>query len=145
MAASLLAVSPVNTPGGYILTFAFPMVLFLVIAAILWALFAGWDWPVSRRFRPPWVHRFQTAISEATEAAPAAVTTRRQGGGGAAAAQAPETGAGTGAQADSGAAAAANPEQEPAQGAAGDTAADPEASGAQAPPAGPDPGSDDAQ
>src|SRR6266566_4080171 len=123
MAASLLAVSPVNTPGGYILTFAFPMVLFLVIAAILWALFAGWDWPVSRRFRPPWVHRFQTAISEATEAAPAAVTTRRQGGGDA----------------------AANPEQEPAQGAAGDTAADREASGAQAPPAGPDPGSDDAQ
>jgi len=56
------------------------MVLFLVIAAILWALFAGWDWPLSRRFRPPWVQRFQTAIAEATEAAPAAVTTGRQGG-----------------------------------------------------------------
>jgi hypothetical protein len=64
MAASLLAVSPVNTPGGYILTFAFPMVLFLVIAAILWGLFAGWDWPISRRFRPPWITRFQTAIAE---------------------------------------------------------------------------------
>jgi hypothetical protein len=64
MAESLLAVSPVNTPGGYIFSFAFPMVLFLVIAAILWGLFAGWDWPFSRRFRPAWISRFQTAIAE---------------------------------------------------------------------------------
>jgi hypothetical protein len=64
MAGSLLAVSPVNTPAGAILTFVFLDLLFIVIAAILWALFAGWDWQISRRLRPPWITRFQTAIAE---------------------------------------------------------------------------------
>jgi hypothetical protein len=31
--------SPDNTPAGYYLTFLFPMLLFIVIALILWALF----------------------------------------------------------------------------------------------------------
>jgi len=65
MAESVLALTPVNSQGGAILTFVFPMVLFLVIAAILWGLFAGWDWPLSRRFRPERLSRSQTAIAEA--------------------------------------------------------------------------------
>lgn len=36
----LAAVSPDNTPHGYNWTFAFPMLLFIVIAAILYALFS---------------------------------------------------------------------------------------------------------
>ncbi len=36
----LAAVSPDNTPHGYNLTFAFPMLLFIVIALILYALFS---------------------------------------------------------------------------------------------------------
>jgi hypothetical protein len=75
MAESVLALTPINSQGGAILTFAFPMLLFLVIAAILWALFAGWDWPVSRRFRPSWVRHFQGAIAEAgPDTAPAPAT-----------------------------------------------------------------------
>ena len=35
----LSAVNPDNTPHGYNWTFAFPMLLFIVIALILWALF----------------------------------------------------------------------------------------------------------
>ena len=35
----LAAVTPDNTPGGYDFTFAFPMLLFIVVALILWALF----------------------------------------------------------------------------------------------------------
>ena len=35
----LAAVSPDNTPHGYNLTFAFPMVLFIVIAGVLYLLF----------------------------------------------------------------------------------------------------------
>ena len=35
----LAAVTPDNTPGGYNFTFAFPMLLFIVVALILWALF----------------------------------------------------------------------------------------------------------
>jgi hypothetical protein len=76
MAESVLALTPINSQGGAILTFAFPMLLFLVIAAILWAFFAGWDWPISRRFRPASVRHFQTAIAEAgpdTAPAPAPV------------------------------------------------------------------------
>jgi hypothetical protein len=55
MAESHLAVSPVNPQDGAILTFAFPMLLFIVVALVLWGLFA--------RFRPAWVDRFQTAIA----------------------------------------------------------------------------------
>lgn len=33
------AVSPSNTPHGYNWTFAFPMLLFIVSALVLWALF----------------------------------------------------------------------------------------------------------
>jgi len=36
----LAAVNPDNTPHGYNWTFAFPMLLFIVIAAILYALFS---------------------------------------------------------------------------------------------------------
>jgi hypothetical protein len=36
----LAAVSPDNTPHGYNWTFAFPMILFIVIALILYALFS---------------------------------------------------------------------------------------------------------
>ena len=36
----LAAVSPDNTPHGYNWTFAFPMLLFIVIALILYALFS---------------------------------------------------------------------------------------------------------
>ena len=36
----LAAVSPDNTPHGYNWTFAFPMLLFIVVALILYALFA---------------------------------------------------------------------------------------------------------
>jgi hypothetical protein len=36
----LAAINPDNTPHGYNWTFAFPMVLFLVIAAVLYALFS---------------------------------------------------------------------------------------------------------
>ncbi len=56
MAEPLLAVSPVNSQSGAILTFAFPMLLFIVVVLVLWGLFA--------RFRPGWVDRFQTAIAE---------------------------------------------------------------------------------
>jgi hypothetical protein len=35
----LSAVNPDNTPHGYNWTFVFPMLLFIVIALILWALF----------------------------------------------------------------------------------------------------------
>ena len=35
----LSAVNPDNTPHGYNWTFAFPMLLFIVIALVLWALF----------------------------------------------------------------------------------------------------------
>jgi hypothetical protein len=56
MAESLLAASPVNSQSGAILTFAFPMLLFIVVVLVLWGLFA--------RFRPGWVDRFQTAIAE---------------------------------------------------------------------------------
>jgi len=93
---SLLALAPVNSQGGAILTFAFPMLLFLVIAGILWALFAGWDWPLSRRFRPTWVRHFQTAIAEAgpgtppaTPAAPTATASASAADSGAAAGDAP--------------------------------------------------------
>ena len=54
MAESHLAVSPVNPQDGAILTFAFPMLLFIVVTLVLWGLFA--------RFRPAWVDHFQTAI-----------------------------------------------------------------------------------
>jgi hypothetical protein len=33
------AINPANTPHGYNWTFAFPMLLFIVIALVLWALF----------------------------------------------------------------------------------------------------------
>jgi hypothetical protein len=36
----LAAVSPDNTPHGYNWTFAFPMLLFIVVALVLYALFA---------------------------------------------------------------------------------------------------------
>ena len=36
----LAAINPDNTPHGYNWTFAFPMLLFIVIAAILYALFS---------------------------------------------------------------------------------------------------------
>jgi hypothetical protein len=36
----LAGVSPDNTPGGYYYTFLFPMVLFIVVAVILYLLFA---------------------------------------------------------------------------------------------------------
>ena len=36
----LAAITPANTPHGYNWTFAFPMLLFIVIAAILYALFS---------------------------------------------------------------------------------------------------------
>jgi hypothetical protein len=36
----LAAINPANTPHGYNWTFAFPMLLFIVIAAILYALFS---------------------------------------------------------------------------------------------------------
>jgi len=36
----LAAVNPDNTPHGYNWTFAFPMLLFIVIALILYALFS---------------------------------------------------------------------------------------------------------
>jgi hypothetical protein len=36
----LAAVTPANTPHGYNWTFAFPMLLFIVIAAVLYALFS---------------------------------------------------------------------------------------------------------
>jgi hypothetical protein len=76
MAESVFALTPINSQGGAILTFVFPMLLFLVIGAILWALFAGWDWPVSRRFRPSWVRHFQTAIAKAgPDTAPAPAPT----------------------------------------------------------------------
>ena len=58
MAESLLAVSPVNSQSGAILTFAFPMLLFIVVALVLWGLFG--------RFRPARADRFQTAIAEAS-------------------------------------------------------------------------------
>lgn len=35
----LAAINPDNTPGGYQWTYLFPMLLFIVIALILWALF----------------------------------------------------------------------------------------------------------
>jgi len=35
----LAAVTPDNTPHGYNWTFAFPMLLFIVITLVLWALF----------------------------------------------------------------------------------------------------------
>lgn len=35
----IAGVSPDNTPSGYYWTFLFPMLLFIVIALILWALF----------------------------------------------------------------------------------------------------------
>jgi len=37
----LAAVSPDNTPHGYNWTFAFPMLLFIVVALILYVLFSG--------------------------------------------------------------------------------------------------------
>src|SRR5260370_3190795 len=49
-------------------------------AVILGAFCGGWAWHLGGGFPPPWVQTFQTAIAEATEAAPAAVTTGRQGG-----------------------------------------------------------------
>jgi len=55
VAESHLAVSPVNPQDGAILTFAFPMLLFIVVTLVLWGLFA--------HFRPAWVDRFQTAIA----------------------------------------------------------------------------------
>ena len=39
MHAVIAGASPDNTPSGYDWTFLFPMVLFIVIALILWALF----------------------------------------------------------------------------------------------------------
>jgi hypothetical protein len=57
MIASFLAVQPVNSPGGAILSFAFPMGLVIVITLILWGLFG--------RFRPPRIHGFQSAVAEA--------------------------------------------------------------------------------
>jgi hypothetical protein len=36
----LAGVTPDNTPGGYYYTFLFPMVLFIVVAVILYLLFA---------------------------------------------------------------------------------------------------------
>lgn len=40
MHALILAViNPDNTPHGYNLTYAFPMLLFIVVALVLWALF----------------------------------------------------------------------------------------------------------
>ncbi|SRR6266516_7784769 len=65
MAESLLALAPVNSQGGAILTFLFPMLLFAVVGTILWGLFAGWDWPLSRRFRPASIHHFQASIAQA--------------------------------------------------------------------------------
>jgi hypothetical protein len=37
--AVIAGVSPDNTPSGYYWTFLFPMLLFIVVALILWALF----------------------------------------------------------------------------------------------------------
>ena len=36
----LAAINPDNTPGGYQWTYLFPMLLFIVIAGILWLLFS---------------------------------------------------------------------------------------------------------
>jgi hypothetical protein len=36
----LAGVSPDNTPGGFYYTFLFPMILFIVVAAILYVLFS---------------------------------------------------------------------------------------------------------
>ena len=55
----LAAVNPDNTPHGYNLTFAFPMLLFIIIGGILYLLFS----------RP---HRRIPARSAAQSAAPAA-------------------------------------------------------------------------
>jgi hypothetical protein len=92
MAEYVLALTPINSQGGAILTFVFPMLLFLVIAAILWALFAGWDWPISRRFRPSWVRHFQTAIAKAgPDTVPAPAATARATAADAPGAGAPES------------------------------------------------------
>jgi hypothetical protein len=59
----LAAVNPDNTPHGYNWTFAFPMLLFIVIALILYALF-------SRPHRRVPASPIHAAASGTTEAAP---------------------------------------------------------------------------
>ena len=63
--ALLLAVTPTNSQSGAILTFLFPMLLFIVVALVLWGLFG--------RFRPARMDRFQTAIA----AGPGSLTASR--------------------------------------------------------------------
>jgi hypothetical protein len=52
----LAAVTPDNTPHGYNLTFAFPMLLFAIIAAVLYLLFSR-----PHRRTPPEPVRFSAA------------------------------------------------------------------------------------
>jgi len=72
----LAAVSPDNTPHGYNLTFAIPMVLFAVIAAVLYLLFSR---PHRRIPATPIIWRARTAQTTASEPAASAPASTADG------------------------------------------------------------------
>ena len=73
------AISPDNTPHGYNWTYAFSMLLFIVIALVLWALFGRPHHRVPNRplslgpgSRVPDAHTARTSSDDSTEQPPAA-------------------------------------------------------------------------
>jgi len=72
------AISPDNTPHGYNWTYAFPMLLFIVIALVLWALFGRPHHRVPNRplslglsSRVPDARTARTSSNDSTEQPPA--------------------------------------------------------------------------
>jgi len=83
----LAAISPDNTPHGYNWTFAFPMLLFIVIALVLYALFSRPHRriparPISATPSGSRVPDAQTARAAASEPAGAHIATSEPGGPG---------------------------------------------------------------
>jgi hypothetical protein len=105
--------SPDNTPAGYYWTFLFPMLLFIVIALILWALFG-------RPHQRVPAGRIRLGLGSpgaaVTAAAAAAAAPGGTGNGGAANGGAANGGAANGGAANGGAAPTASAEPAPAAG-----------------------------
>jgi hypothetical protein len=66
--------SPDNTPAGYYWTFLFPMLLFIVIALILWALFGRPHHRVPAQHILLGMSASRVTAAAATAAAPAVAT-----------------------------------------------------------------------
>jgi hypothetical protein len=85
--AVIAGVSPDNTPSGYYWTFLFPMLLFIVIALILWALFGRPHQRVPARRLPAGLTSARASAQAAAAPEAAAPTEGEPPAGGAGASQ----------------------------------------------------------